>query len=233
MSNSKLETLNLGLLVVALAVSAMNTFAIFSIQNQTVTASTFTGAAVVSTSQDDSQGAVSNAIPPEIQLQVLPAGVPAVYGAELGVRFDAVSTQNPSLADATIKTLAQLDKSITLSGESLNRYITITNQISCEYCCGAPAITTRDGKAACGCAHSYAMRGLAKYLISQHGEEYSDDQILEELGKWKALFFPDAAALKAQALAAKGYEFNYINLASNKYRGLEKQASGSNMVGGC
>src|SRR3989344_4788687 len=90
------------------------------------------------------------------------------------------------------------------------------------------------GGAACGCAHSYAMRGLAKYLLTQHGSEYTNDQILEELGKWKTLFFPGVKQQKAAVLEEKGIELNYINLASNKYRGIEKgQANGGAMVGGC
>lgn len=90
------------------------------------------------------------------------------------------------------------------------------------------------GDAACGCAHSYAMRGLAKYLIMNHGSEYSDDEILEELGKWKTLFFPSQMQQKADVLKEKGIEFNYINLASNKYRGIESgSGSSGGMVGGC
>ena len=38
---------------------------------------------------------------------------------------------------------------------------------------------------------------------------------------------------KAGVLKQKGIEFNYINLASNKYRGIEKGATGGSMVGGC
>ncbi len=167
--------------------------------------------------------------------KVLPKGIPLVYGTELSVSFDDVSAKNAQLADATIRKLAALDQSITLEGDDLSRYIKITNSISCEYCCGAPAITDAEGNPACGCAHSYAMRGLAKYLITQHGSEFSDEQILDELGKWKTLFFPSALAQKAKALEDNGIEFNYVNLASNLYRGIEKQksSSGGNMVGGC
>ena len=116
----------------------------------------------------------------------------------------------------------------------MQRYIDIGLQISCEYCCGADSIIFSNGKAACGCAHSYAMRGLAKYLIKNHGTEFTDDEILEELGKWKVLFFPGIHETKAAVLKSKGIELNYINLASNKYRGIETgQQSSSGMVGGC
>ena len=172
-------------------------------------------------------------------IDVIPKGVPAIYGQELSVSFDDVSADNPQVADATIKKLGTLDQQIKLTGDDLQRYISIAGSISCEYCCGAPAIIfTEDrgnykaGDAACGCAHSYAMRGLAKYLITEHGSEYTDDQILEEMGKWKTLFFPTQLTQKAQVLQDKGIELNYINLASNKYRGVEEETSGG-MVGGC
>lgn len=166
--------------------------------------------------------------------EIIPTGVPAVYGSELGIRYDDISTSNSRLADATISKLGQFDNAITLTGSDLQKYIDIVLQISCEYCCGADSIIFSNGKASCGCAHSYAMRGLAKYLIKNHGAEFSDDEILEELGKWKVLFFPGIHATKAAVLKSKGIELNYINLASNKYRGIEtgQQANGA-MVGGC
>ena len=78
------------------------------------------------------------------------------------------------------------------------------------------------------------MRGLAKYLLTKH-PDMTNDQVLEELGKWKVLFFPGIHEQKAQVLASKGIELNYINLASNKYRGIETGAttSSGSMVGGC
>lgn len=164
---------------------------------------------------------------------VIPKGVPAVYGQELGISYSDVSASNQQLADATITKLGAFDKSITLSGDLLQRYIKTVSQISCEYCCGADSIIFPDGKAACGCAHSYAMRGLAKYLLQNHASEFSDDQILEELGKWKTLFFPGQMTQKAQIMQQQGIQLNYINLASNKYRGIEKGSAGSGMVGGC
>lgn len=166
---------------------------------------------------------------------VIPKGVPAVYGSELGVSYDDISPNDPQLADQTIRKISVYDNSISLSGADLQRYIAVGSQISCEYCCGAEAIIFKDGKAACGCAHSAAMRGLAKYLIQNH-PDMSDDAVLEEMGKWKTLFFPSILSQKAQVLKEKGIEINYINLASNKYRGIESGAasgSGGSMVGGC
>ena len=166
---------------------------------------------------------------------VIPTGVPAIYGKELGISFDDVTPSDPRKADAVIGKIGLLDRQLQVSGAELQRYIAITSRISCEYCCGAPSIIADDGSPACGCAHSFAMRGLAKYLIKNHGDEYTDDAILEELGKWKTLFFPGKLMQKASVLKQKGIELNYINLASNKYRGIEtgSVSGASAMVGGC
>lgn len=169
---------------------------------------------------------------------VSPKGIPRIYGSELGISYNGVSPNDAQKADETIAILSQFDQEknsnfITLTGELEQRYITITSQIACEYCCGAKSLVFPDGKPACGCAHSYSMRGLAKYLLKNHSNEFTDDQILEELGKWKTLYFPGVLSQKAQVLKEKGVEFNYTNLSSNKYRGIEKGAQGGAMVGGC
>ncbi|HLC82411.1 MAG TPA: hypothetical protein VJI69_01190 [Bacteroidia bacterium] len=169
---------------------------------------------------------------------VIPKGIPEIYGKELEVSYDDVSANNPNKADATIGILGDLDVKLTLDEKQKERYINILykleNGISCEYCCGARSIIFENGEAACGCAHSYAMRGLAKYLLINHRDEYTDTEILEEVGKWKTLFFPGQVTQKAAILKSQGIETNYVNIASNKYRGIEKGASaGSGMVGGC
>jgi len=169
--------------------------------------------------------------------EVIPSGIPAVYGKALGISYDDVSASNPYGADATIGVLSNLDRSITLTGDDLQRYIDVlynmNDGISCEFCCGARSVIFEDGQAACGCAHSYAMRGLAKYLISEHPTEFTDEEILSEVGKWKVLFFPGIHEGKASVLESEGIEVNYVNLASNKYRGIEKGQASGGMVGGC
>lgn len=167
-------------------------------------------------------------------LEIIPKGVPEIYGKEIGVSYDDVSATNPKLADATINKLTAYEDE-TLNDAQMERYIKIGSSISCEYCCGADAIIFSNGQRACGCAHSYAMRGLAKYLLINH-PEMSDIDILSELGKWKVLFFPGIHEQKAAALKANGIDHqNYVNLASNLYRGIEQgQATGGGqMVGGC
>ncbi len=174
-------------------------------------------------------------VPSGSSSEIIPTGVPEIYGVELGVSYDDVSASDPLQADATIGVMSNLDRTMELTGDNLQRYIDITSEISCEYCCGAKSIIFDDGSAACGCAHSYAMRGLGKYLVVEHGDDYTNEEILAEIGKWKVLFFPGIHEAKAAALEAQGIDSkDYINLASNKYRGIEKgsQASGG-MVGGC
>lgn len=169
--------------------------------------------------------------------EIIPKGVPAVYGKEIGVSYDDVSPNDRRLADATIRKLRSYED-MELNAEQMDRYIrilyTLSDGISCEYCCGVRSIIFEDGRRACGCAHSYAMRGLAKYLLTEH-PDMSDEDILSELGKWKVLFFPGIMGQKAQVLESNGIDStNYINLASNLYRGIEKgQTSGGGMVGGC
>lgn len=121
---------------------------------------------------------------------VISSGTPDVYGKELGVSFDQVQQSMNVMRQFDPYDLKPGGRRIIPSGENLKRYIAIGTKISCEYCCGAKAIIFADGKTACGCAHAMAMRGLAAYLLDKHGGEYSDDQILKELAKWKGMYFP-------------------------------------------
>ena len=127
-----------------------------------------------------------NALDDAIKLTIS-QGAPAVYGEELGVSFDRVQE--------AIDALSRFDpgygnQKIMLDDLGKKRYTKIGLSISCEYCCGAKAIIFPNGEAACGCAHSQAMRGLAAYLLKNYGTEYSDDEILRELAMWKGMFFP-------------------------------------------
>ena len=165
---------------------------------------------------------------------LIPTGVQEIYGEELGISYDGVSPNNPALADQTINVMKNLDLSLMLEGEDLDRYTRILLEISCEYCCGAKSIIFENGESACGCAHSYAMRGLAKYLILEHPDEFTDQEVLRELAKWKVLYFPGQMIAKAQVMEEQGIETTYTNLGSNAYRGIEKGVkSNGGMVGGC
>ena len=169
--------------------------------------------------------------------EIIPTGIPEVYGGELNIKYDYISANDPELTEETIGKLSSYED-MALNSAQMARYVRIGSSISCEYCCGAQSLVFSNGQRACGCAHSYAMRGLAKYLLTEH-PDVTDEQILSELGKFKVLFFPGVHEQKAAALKANGIDSkDYINLASNKYGGIENQASssgsgGSGMVGGC
>ncbi|MBS3095161.1 hypothetical protein J4231_00610 [Candidatus Woesearchaeota archaeon] len=217
--NEKKGNANKWLVWVVVAIALVIAFNAYQLSNvNSGTTQQITGSVVQSTNS-----VAVNTQNTQAALDVLPKGVPDVYGQELGVSYDDVSSANPSLADSTIRKVGSLENQISLSGNDMNRYISIAGKISCEYCCETESIISSNGQAACECAHSSVMRGLAKYLVKNHGSEYTDDEILEELGKWKTLFFPEKIAEKAAVLKSKGIELNYINLASNKYRDIEKK----------
>lgn len=161
----------------------------------------------------------------EIKASFIPTGVPDVYGQELNISFDQVQ-------DAINKvrifgpTYGQEGKKIILTGADLERYINIGFQTSCEYCCGARTLVREDGTAACGCAHSIMMRGLAAYLIKNH-PELSDEQILEELNTWKRTYFPK------QTLSAKLIELEKAGEPGIKELLEEFPEFLPQMVGGC
>ena len=181
----------------------------------------------------DSGNEIATGIESVSASNIIPKGMPEIYGVEMGVSYDYITSNDPQLTQNTINKLSQYED-MELNQEQMARYIRIGSSISCEYCCGAKAIIFSNGERACGCAHSYAMRGVAKYLLTKH-PDMTDEQILNELGKWKVLFFPGIHVQKAKVLEAKGIDStNYINLASNLYRGIEQgQTSGGQMVGGC
>ncbi len=171
---------------------------------------------------------------------VISRGTPAVYGNELGVSFE-----NPV---NSMEVMASMDptygpKKIQLAGEELSRYVKVGSMIACEYCCGAKTLVFGNGQAACGCKHSWAMRGLAAYLIKYHGSEYSDEQILRELAKWKGLYFPKQMVAKmTEQLASGQYTPDMAALLLGMDEGQLKKLSASappaitempNMVGGC
>lgn len=133
---------------------------------------------------------------------IVPTGIPDVYGDELGVSFDEPVK--------SLDTLAKLDRTISLSSldeVAKAKYIEASKQISCEFCCGAQSVISPDGRAACGCSHSAAIRGLGLYLAKSHPDFTSDD-ILRETTKWKVLFFPGGMIKKAVAAMQAGLELS-------------------------
>lgn len=169
-------------------------------------------------------------------------GAPEKYGAVLGVSFEQVQ--------ASMNIMKEFDPTygkskIILTGDDLKRYIDIGLKIACEYCCGAKNLVSPNGEAACGCAHSQAMRGLAAYLIKNNGAEYTNDQILRELARWKGRYFPKQMMKKVgEQLQSGQYTADVaallLDMKLPKYSGQSgaiplpsdiKDAPG--MVGGC
>jgi len=197
----------------------------------------YSGVKIYGAGNSNVSGNVATGIGTVSALDILPKGTPAIYGSELGISYNDVSASNPQRADATMAKLAEYED-MQLDDTIMIRYVKIGSSIACEYCCGAKTLVFSNGERACGCAHSYAMRGLAKYLLTKHSD-MTDLEILDEMAKWKVLFFPGIHEKKAEVLKTNGIDYtNYVNLASNIYRGAENQATtsssrGSQMVGGC
>lgn len=159
-------------------------------------------------SQSASEGVASQQEIMRLASSIIPRGIPAVrarsgelitYGTELGVSFDA--------AAQGIEILAQHEQDTRtnkLIGEKLERYIKIGSQTSCEYCCAARTLVFPDGNKACACAHSAAMRGVAAYLIDRYGDQLTDEQILTEVNRFKASYFPRQSVQKVLAASQGG-----------------------------
>ena len=109
---------------------------------------------------------------------IVPHGTPR-YGAEAGVSFDDPLTAQKLWSKA---------RAIQLDAGQQKRWSRIVNSFTCDYCCGSPqnpTIITR-----CGCAHSYAAQGMARWFIKNYGDSYSDEQIYGEMARWYALWYP-------------------------------------------
>ncbi len=201
-----------------------------------------TGAALPSNQLSGAPKLTGNAEQDAIAI-VLAKGVPPVYGLELGVSFD-----DPVAGMDVLKNFDPTygNNKIVLQGADLQRYIKIGTvpSIACEYCCGATTLVSPSGDAACGCAHSWAMRGLMAYLIKNHGSEYTDEQITQQAMRWKALFFPKQMVKKFMDQSAtgqytpdmaailSGVDLTKLGNMKNADFGSSLQ-SAPNMVGGC
>ncbi|MBI5151996.1 hypothetical protein HZA39_00515 [Candidatus Peregrinibacteria bacterium] len=136
-------------------------------------------------------------------------GTPKIYGEELGVVYE-FDLRSQKIMNYMIIKMSDFDRGPhKIDVESLpedlrKRYIKLGTNISCEFCCSAKSITFPNGEPACGCAHSSAMRGLALYLLKNHPNEFSDEEIMREMARWKALFFPKQMMKKYIKQAQKG-----------------------------
>lgn len=213
------------LLSIAIALVIFNQFLIFSISPIFKFRTSTSGQSTVKLSPSDTQDIIN---------KVISTGTPD-YGKELGVSFD-----NPV---QSLNVLASLDRQIptsSLTPEQKERYINIGTRASCEYCCSAPAVIDSSGRDLCGCSHSAAMRGLAKWFIVNHPDQYDDKQILVELGKWKTLWYPRDSVKKAIAIAEANNGELDLSLMAGKIDPSQIKDIGSgelpplpSMVGGC
>ncbi len=85
-----------------------------------------------------------------------------------------------------------------MTHEQKDRFIKIGtgDRTGCGPCCGignGPGIDS-NGEIRCGCGHNLALVGLMKYLVTQHGNDFTDAQIFDEIVKWKKIFFPGQVA---------------------------------------
>ncbi len=115
----------------------------------------------------------------DLKNNVVPRGTP-FYGEQAGVSFD-----DPIAAQKKWKTYIN---GIQLDAPSQERWKRIVNSFTCDYCCGSPqqpTIITR-----CGCAHSYAAQGMAKWFLKNYGDKYSDEEIYGEMARWYAVWYP-------------------------------------------
>lgn len=157
-----------------------------------------------------STGSSSSSAPNVLSFEeFIPNGIPAVYGAGLGVTYDkpVESLEIMKYLDGDLYPNGTI-KFADLTPEQQQDYILIGTSISCEFCCGAKAVTSPDGTPACGCAHSAAMRGLAMHILINHPGEMTNDEILQELTNWKTMFFPKQMYQRALGMQAAGQSSN-------------------------
>jgi len=216
----------LALLVV---VMAFNQYQISTLSNQIMLYSAPALSAGGSAAQQPSSSAGSAVNLQAIVDRVIPTGVPDVYGSELGVSYDKPVESLTVLGklDGDLYPTGTLKFSM-LDADAQKRYVAMGTMIACEYCCGATELVFSNGQPACGCQHSAAMRGLAMYLLSKH-PDMSDAKILEEMAKWKILFFPKQHVSKAVSFSSSGMDSNInpTDLASNEFRGFKPSQASS------
>ena len=109
---------------------------------------------------------------------MVPTGKP--FYAPEGISFD-----DPVAALAGWQ---KYEESTQLSGELEARWQKIISTMTCDYCCGGPTRVTTINQ--CGCRHAKAYRSVAKYLVANYGDKYSDDEIIGELQRWKGAWYP-------------------------------------------
>lgn len=114
---------------------------------------------------------------------IIPRGVPE-YASKIPVSYGD--------GERSLLAWVQIYQTTKLAPEHAKRYLNLATKplgISCEFCCGVgPVGITYDGQMRCGCKHNPAAQGIAMWLIQN--TDYTDAQIVREVLKWKAVWFP-------------------------------------------
>ncbi len=130
------------------------------------------------------QDAIASVVPTGTPFYVLEG--PAVEKIK-GVTFDDPITSQKVWASLLGSRRFGTANAIQLTPEEEQRWNKLTGVFTCDFCCGGPNSVTTINR--CGCAHSYAWQGMAKFFIRYY-PNYSDEQILGEMTKWKGLWYP-------------------------------------------
>ncbi len=204
-----LDSVFLALIVVAALVVAVNQF---SIANAESAFSTFaTAAAAAGSAQGAASGKnlanvdldslkstghsvaalfeVESIQTPEDAIAVMiPTGTPE-YGPAMGISYDDPVNSLNLMASSYESLKAKAKQSDPANWQRFLNLATKPVGISCEYCCGiGPVGIDGQGNSRCGCQHNPAVLTLTLWLMQN--TEMSDAEILKEVLKWKALFFP-------------------------------------------
>ena len=124
---------------------------------------------------------------------VVPTGTPFyVLQGENAQKIKGVSFDDPLTSQKVWASLLGSRRfgtanTIQLTPEEEKRWQRLTSVFTCDFCCGGPNSVTTINR--CGCAHSYAWQGMAKFFIKYY-PDYTDEQILGEMTKWKGLWYP-------------------------------------------
>ena len=124
---------------------------------------------------------------------VIPTGTPFYVlegqGAEKikGASFDDPITSQKVWASLLGSRRFGTGNAIQLTPEEEKRWQRLTSVFTCDFCCGGPNDVTTIAR--CGCGHSYAWQGMAKFFVKYY-PQYTDEQILGEMTKWKAIWYP-------------------------------------------
>lgn len=146
---------------------------------------------------------------------IIPTGRPG-YADRIPVSYDdPVGSLN-----YLYKLYPEIREEVRKDTELWNRYLNLATRpvgISCEFCCGVgPVGITAEGELRCGCKHNPALHALTLALLKY--TDMSDAEVVREVMRWKALFFP--RPMTSLALQVAGKELSEVQALPG-------------MVGGC